>query len=519
MLIIISMFTTTVTAFRHTNNTSEAEPITEDIDPLVDIAVTVTIQEIRAYDRIDLLTDPDFYVKVFINGVEDTSPIWHNQRYVKPQWSTTQNVPDTEENVEITIQLWDWNILKDKKCDISYNTQTDPLSYDVDLVYNLKTGHWRGDDYVSPEPIMFDRSGYGRLNGCDDNTIYENDRDCEVLFDISYNDYDNDTIPYWTEVYVYGTDPTVSDKGKDYDNDGIPIEWEHKWGHSFVRTSWDPPVYDHRWFYDPFIADNHSSLDPDNDGLNNIEEYYTSQWRSDPFRKDLFVELDQMEAGPNGEGGKPIPQLTKDLLRDAFSKHNIVYHLDDGSMGGGEFIPFDNATSSQELQDIYLNYFMNNNVSYWRRGVFHYALIIYHSDRYPGFAFGTSVDGETYCTDSFQLSTKMHDEFPFRFPLLGAIVRGGLDYDHQRAVSYASVMMHETGHTLGIFSGNVAGCDGYYSTFPRRDWWKWIRYRSCMNYQYCYALVDYSDGSHGKNDFDDWGNIDLTFFQREVMWH
>jgi len=500
-MIITVMFTTTANALQDEEVTPSDEPVNEDIDPLVDIAVTVTIQEIRAYDRIDMFTDPDFYVKVFINDVEHTSPVWRNQRYILPQWSVTQDVPDTEENVRITIQLWDWNVVKDRQCDISYNAQSDPLSYDVDIIYNLKTGHWQGDDYLSPEPIMFDRSGYGRLNGCDDNTIYENDRDCEMLFDISYNDYDNDTIPYWTEVNVYGTDPTIDNTGEDVDGDGCPIEWEWKWG------------------YDPLTWDDHSTLDPDNDGITNIEEYLTSQWGSDPFRKDLFVELDQMESGPNGEGGKPIPQLTKDLLRDAFSKHNIVYHLDDGSLGGGEFIPFDNETSNQELQDIYLHYFMNNNASYWRRGVFHYALIIYHSERYPGFAFGTSVDGETYLIDSFQLSTKMHDFFPFRYPLVGAIIRGGLDYDYQRAVSYASVMMHETGHTLGIFSGNVAGCDGYYSTFPRKDWWKWVRYRSCMNYQYCYALVDYSDGSRGRNDFDDWNNIDLTFFQREVVWH
>jgi hypothetical protein len=35
-----------------------------------------------------------------------------------------------------------------------------------------------------------------------------------------------------------------------------------------------------------------------------------------------------------------------------------------------------------------------------------------------------------------------------------------------------------------------------------------------MNYRYIYtALVDYSDGNHGKNDYDDWGTIDLTYFQ------
>ena len=43
-------------------------PLLEDFDPLVDnITVTVTINEIRALKTIDLLSDPDFYVKVRIN--------------------------------------------------------------------------------------------------------------------------------------------------------------------------------------------------------------------------------------------------------------------------------------------------------------------------------------------------------------------------------------------------------------------------------------------------------------------
>ena len=37
-----------------------------------------------------------------------------------------------------------------------------------------------------------------------------------------------------------------------------------------------------------------------------------------------------------------------------------------------------------------------------------------------------------------------------------------------------------------------------------------------MNYGYTYILVDYSDGSRGMNDFDDWNNLDLTHF--EMNW-
>jgi len=30
-------------------------------------------------------------------------------------------------------------------------------------------------------------------------------------------------------------------------------------------------------------------------------------------------------------------------------------------------------------------------------------------------------------------------------------------------------------------------------------------------------LVDYSDGSRGKNDFDDWNNIDYSYFEADLF--
>ena len=73
----------------------------------------------------------------------------------------------------------------------------------------------------------------------------------------------------------------------------------------------------------------------------------------------------------------------------------------------------------------------------------------------------------------------------------------------QSIKGYAGVMMHEMGHLLGLVApGHGSG-----------QHLKYCRYRSCMNYDNVYWLVDYSDGSHGKYDWDDWSNIDLTYFQ------
>jgi len=123
----------------------------DDNDPLVDLSVTVEIKQIRTLektdlgllpiDKIDRFSDPDFYVKVFINNEEFTSPIWNDTKYVyNPKWSATADVPDEIEWVNITIQLWDAEPTGDRLCDISDNYGSFHETYDIDVQYNLKTG-------------------------------------------------------------------------------------------------------------------------------------------------------------------------------------------------------------------------------------------------------------------------------------------------------------------------------------------------------------------------------------------
>jgi hypothetical protein len=115
---LIAIFLLSMNATISANNISGDK---EDFDPLVDIEVTVEIQKIRAFDKydrqvlrreyVDRTSDPDFYVKVFINNVEFTSDTWDDTKYIyDPQFSPTLDVPDDEEFVEIKIQLWDWKV-------------------------------------------------------------------------------------------------------------------------------------------------------------------------------------------------------------------------------------------------------------------------------------------------------------------------------------------------------------------------------------------------------------------------
>jgi hypothetical protein len=79
---------------------------------------------------------------------------------------------------------------------------------------------------------------------------------------------------------------------------------------------------------------------------------------------------------------------------------------------------------------------------------------------------------------------------------------------------YASAIMHEMGHNFGIRFGNPLGCDNRATIYPWRiSFWLFRNYKSTMNYRYTYSILDYSDGTHGKRDFDDWDEISLSYFE------
>lgn len=468
LFVIFGLLTSTlgITAIR------KAAPL-EDLDPLMDVSVTVTIQKIRALDKKDVQVhreefiergkNPNLFVKITINGELFTSPVYTDQRYIyAPNFSATVNVPDDQEFVTVTIQLWDHSALSDVLCDIG--NQAD----DATMTYSIATGQWTGDDHLG------DPSGYGRLNGCDDGNIYGGRRDAELWFTITQNDYDNDGAPYWIEVNQYSTDPTVNNTLDDTDHDNVPFTWEWRWG------------------YNPMSAEAHSSLDPDNDGLSNRKEYLTSQWGSDPFAKDLFVELDQMATGPNGEESI-MPAESKEMLYTAYDRYNVRYHLDDGSWTGtgSDMIPFDASTSHNEVDAIYQHYFLHDGQTSWRRGIFHYGLLIYNYSLIGGCMLGS---------DSYQISSILMEK-KAKIPYL------------DKATVYASAYMHEMGHTLDF--NPIPGHDSHSGAPWQLGWWYNRPYKSCMNYGYMYYTVDYSDGSRPFNDYNDWQRMDLTAF----LWH
>jgi len=456
-----------------------------------ELTVTVTIETIRSLEKTDKQvhfekffyssSNPDFYIKIWIDDDFFVSDIFWNTKYLYDiNFQATVDIPADTYDLPITIQLWeaaDEDSTEDRLCDLNSAPGDSIDAYEINLNYLVNTGHWSGDDERG------DLSGYGRLNGCDDESYYTQELDCEIWFDISQSDLDGDGIPSWIETNWYNTDPSIDDSGLDMDNDNVSIEWEWKWG------------------YDPLTWEDHRNIDPDGDSISNWEEYYMRNWSSDPFRIDLFVEMDQM-MGPNGEPGM-FPEGSKEILYTAYNRQNVVYHLDDGKMGDesrADLIPFDELTECSwgemdELDQIYATYFLNQSTADVRKGIFHYGVVIYQSSQVNGNAFGAN----RYQISAGGMEIKIEE------PILKMV--------SNRDVVYASAYMHEMGHSL-----NFRPIPGHnqLSYYPWQiGYWLSRCYKSCMNYGYMFYTVDYSDGTHGYNDYDDWERMDLSYFERD----
>ena len=135
---------------------------------------------------------PDFYVNITIANTSDQSSYWEDKSNVLDDWPLTVDVPDDEENVDITIELWEEDGASDMLCDISLTGKR------CNVTYNLRNGTWWGDDHV------LDTDFLGRTCGEVDGDGGYGPPDANVIFEIDQNDYDNDGITYRQELNIYG---------------------------------------------------------------------------------------------------------------------------------------------------------------------------------------------------------------------------------------------------------------------------------------------------------------------------
>jgi parallel beta-helix repeat protein len=264
----------------------------------------------------------------------------------------------------------------------------------------------------------------------------------------------------------------------DTDGDGAPDWWEIKWG------------------YNPVVWDDHQYLDPDNDSVKNIEECYMDQYDSNPFKKDVFLELDWTKTMDGDASNKPpVKEITQ--MIDAFTRHNITLHVDIGELGGGEELPSRSFVSYADIINLYWDYFLHNDLNNPRQRIFHYGIICDYSEG-PGFA----VIGWDHL-NSFVIGAQFLTE----------------KYPHYRREWVAMTSaMHEVGHTFGLIVTKYNGIDNPMSMKPiYKEFWIYSTYKSLLNYVYTFATMDFSDGSHGQGDYNDWGNLDFSFFKNTTF--
>ncbi|MFO8132956.1 MAG: hypothetical protein R6U10_03335 [Thermoplasmatota archaeon] len=439
------MLTAPLAGTVHTSFSSDRIPAVtadNDLDPLVDLSLTVDILRVRKMDVV-IGQPPSFSVRVTVNGDTWESDILEDFD-VWDGGSASFDIPDDEAAAAVTIEVLEGGEAMDVSGDGS-----------LELTYDVRRGDWTGDD------VRGDGDGYGHATGSEDN---ESDTtDYEIWFDIGFNDYDGDGLTYWEEENVYGTDPAQSNLGDDADEDGVPIEWEDRWG------------------YDPFTWDDHAGLDPDRDGLQNTEEYMMHQWLADPFRRDIYIENDYME--PHNGITPVIPEESLQLQYTSFAEHDIMLLVDDGLMGGSDVVPY-REMSWGDYEEYYADYFLHGDPDNPRRGVFHWALIIHDANR----VFGRGVGGFNFMRDSFAICS--------------AYVQRWRPWEEGMVVGHGGTYMHELGHQLGL---------PHLRTFPWQPaYWLSGSYRSCMNYRYNFKIVDYSEGGNGAFDRDEWSSLDLA---------
>jgi len=464
----------------------ESTPTIDDqISPGLNQALIVEINRIRHRGIIDAMmqvgtswkSPPSFYYSVTRDGntyvSKDVTAASASSEQLFTTWDTMfqenriqEDIEEEQEYCDVTIILYERissGILGRKSSDIEQEK--------ISVTYDFRTGRWSGDDY------LMDDDGYGHYLG---DTF-------ELWFNIYQTDYDGDYIPYWTEINILGTDPMIDDSKLDPDNDGIPTDWEWRWG------------------YDPWTWDDHNNLDPDIDGIQNIEEYQMRKYFADPFIQDIYIEIDGMEQTSFLDKAHVFQEESEQIIIERYAQHGINVYIDNGwpdgsGIGGGELLPHIDIISQDS--GVMLQYYKHHFADE-RKGIFRYMIVAHKA----GFCIPSTLN---------RYDTIVIDSSVYRYIQRKAFT------PRTQQLMLTAVALHEIGHSLGIAPWTFEGNDNLTFAAGRTEKQQyentWGDYYSVMNYLYIYDknLIDYSDGSNGSPyDQNDWAHFYLPTFEIE----
>lgn len=490
ILVAACLVTGGIIAYIEYTKTDDENKVTEltkkldnRISPDINQGITVEVLRIRNRGLLDKMTKvgnswkntPSFYWVIDVDGEvcdslgevgtgsSGTFNMWDNMGLeTRVNYYTSEEQETSHVSISIVEQVK--SFLKTRSVE----------KEKIDLIYDFYSGRWTGDDK------FMDDDGYGHYLG----------QNYEVWFNVYQADLDHDAIPYWVEVNVLGTDPTVDDRELDPDNDGIPTSWEWKWG------------------YDPMVADDHKNLDPDVDGIENIEEYQMRKYFADPYQPDIYIEADGMESNGLIDSEHIFFPESQQMIIERFAQHGINFYIDDGwddgpVNGGGEKIPFIDAFDQTQGQILA---FYTHNFADERKGIFRYLIV--------GNKYGYNIPSEYNYYDTILVGNGFPNPSLKRYVFSSRMMR----------VTVAKGVLHEMGHSLGLMPWTFAGVDimdpvgSRYPSMPDDEYEKYLeQYHSIMNYNYIWRdrnLVDYSDGANGQPyDQNDWDYLYLPTFQ------
>jgi hypothetical protein len=238
------------------------------------------------------------------------------------------------------------------------------------------------------------------------------------------------------------------------------------------------------------------------------------KWLANPYTPQIYVEVDYIEKTPyrlfdkNLDGWEHIfYEESQQMLMDRYNEHGLTFLVDDGCMGGGgEVLPFlksDYETDDKifakgilNMEDGVISGIYNSHFADERKGIFRYLIVASGG----GECFNQNFKG-WYDTMTVPTNKNFYRN---QLSVLVATPR-------MKRIGVAISVLHELGHTLGFGLLYWGGVDNTSAGSDK----VWYNYMSVMSYhKYAERLFDYSDGSHGENDKNDWANVDVGYFQK-----